>query len=570
MKILTRISNKFHLTQLELTSALIAIYLLTLRIYQFRQIPYGSPDDTFLAATSSSQGGLWKAALAQADSQGRFYQVIFTFLTQIPYRVIGHDFLWTVIGSQIVLFNVALYLAIQSILKQKIYAITAVILFNSLYDFRGGYNSISSFPLWFCFSLTLFLFSIRFVYLSHNSISRKSKHFARIIGVCACSFASLAYESLLFLPVLLIILDYIFWNELQSNYEIDQKVKRYLKIHKATLFFFATFFCSYAIGYITFRNSFPSSYPGVKISLASPSDILFTIIKMSFAGFNAPWYFTKIDLRYFMYENATRILFYALIFLLACIQIRKTKITKYNYYIQMLLLTTLALLPNALYGFTERYRGIAENNPLYLGALFSSPSIIFAILLTSRKILNTRPFLSNLFIVAGSSIFALAAVINNNNIADYSDQIRNRNITWNLVDKLTEINQRNLLQNKVVLSDLNSAINSHETYGYWQYYISSRIGKDIEVIDQADKYKIHSLILLRERESATYLLVLSSNPLTKDLILKRILSNDRRRSANVFFDKRQIYVTLYGDLNGIKITKQLNLKISDLNSLGFN
>ena len=52
------------------------LILLLYRIYEFRYIPFGSPDDTFMAARSMSPDGNFDAAFDQAKSQGRFYQFL--------------------------------------------------------------------------------------------------------------------------------------------------------------------------------------------------------------------------------------------------------------------------------------------------------------------------------------------------------------------------------------------------------------------------------------------------------------------------------------------------------------
>jgi hypothetical protein len=516
----------FHGRKIEITLLAFALFLVALRVYQIRFIPFGSPDDTAMAATSFTHGGLWPAALAQAESQGRFYQVIFTFLTQLPYHFINHNYLWSMIGLQVIALNFALYFSIKSILKERIFAISSLIFFNTLFDFRGGYNSINSFPFWFCFSLILFLFSIKLISLAHSNKSSRKIRFLRGSAYSLCLFASLAYESLLFFPLLLLVLDYRFWSEYRLIDFNKQNAVRFLKKQKVTISYILVFYLMYFICYISFRMSNPNNYPGVKISFSDPIVVILTVIRMTVAGFNSPWYFSQIDIPYFVKENLYEFCIFALVFGLISHQLQ-SRVKKSNLkLIPILVACVVALLPNSLYGLTERYREIAVTNPLYLGALFSAPAIIFILLNSMSLLLGKNGLLTHFFIFFGSLIFAMAATINNINIHNYGDQIRSRNITWAMVNELTNKPATVKFGEKLVVKDLNNAINTHESYGYWAYYISSRLNQKIDVGTSGIPENSYSTVTIIRKGELSYLLFFTFSPTSKVFTLSKILTND--------------------------------------------
>jgi len=464
----------------------IVFLLIGIRIFQIRFIPYGSPDDNGLAALSYIHGSLWDGALNQAQSQGRFYQIMYAFMTQLPYLILDHQFLWLVIAIQVVMFNIGLYFAFLSIFTTKVYALFSLVIFNSLFDFRWGYNSINAFPFWFCFSLTCFLFSIRFIYLSNADTSQKPRTFFRIFGISLCFVAALGYESLMFFPALLILLDFNFWKNQTIRAKLSVQFFEYVRYRKTTCISITSFFIVYSMAYLVFRNQNPSDYSGVKLSFSEPFQAIFTIFKMSLSGFNSPYYLREIDLGSFVLRNFLTILMSAIICAIFCFKIVARndfqKFSKYN----LMTACFLVFVPNVLYGFTQRYRELALVNPLYLGALFSAPAIIYLLIVGINYSLQTRKFVRVSLIVCMSLLFSLFSNINSQNISKYADEMRSRNVTWRLVDCLISLEPTVSDYSKVLAPDLDVAIGVPSTYRYWDYYFSKQLKKRVEFVDKIE------------------------------------------------------------------------------------
>ena len=191
-----------------------ALYSVTLaiiggRLYQLRGIPFGSPDDTFMAATAWVHGGITAAAVAQAESQGRFYQFIFTFLTQLPSNLLPVKLLWLVVAAQILLLAVSIYLGSKAVFENPRLRAITVMFFFLFYDFRGAYNSATSFPLWFSFCISSFLISIWLLHNNSKQEGEKYNLYMRLITLFLCFFSTLGYESFLYFPLIYLCIAYM-------------------------------------------------------------------------------------------------------------------------------------------------------------------------------------------------------------------------------------------------------------------------------------------------------------------------------------------------------------------------
>lgn len=258
--------------------------LVLYRIYQFRYIPFGSPDDTFMASRSMSLDGNLAAALDQAKSQGRFYQFFFMLFTMSVYEVIPHGFLWTVIAAQIAMFVISLYMSVSILYENKFIGILIATLFLMFYDFRGGYNNLTSFPLWFCFSFTMFLFSIVFLCKFRQSKNSQSNNLL-LVSYLLAMFASLAYESYLVFPLLLLSLDIQFSIlDSKGSSTFREKTISSLQDTKSRICSVVLFYVIYLSLYMGFRILYPSNYPGTQISLNSFGDPIKAILRLSFGG----------------------------------------------------------------------------------------------------------------------------------------------------------------------------------------------------------------------------------------------------------------------------------------------
>jgi hypothetical protein len=476
----------------------IVFLLIGIRIFQLRFIPYGSPDDNGLAALSYIHGSLWEGALNQAKSQGRFYQIPFAFMTQLPYLILEHQFLWFVIAIQVIIFNIGLYLAFLSIIPTKVYALFSLFAFNSLFDFRWGYNSINAFPFWFCFSLTCFLFSIRFIYLSNTYASQRSRAFFRYFAIFLCFIAAMGYESLLYFPFLLVLVDFIFWRNFYRPVTIPNEFFSYIRYRKGTCISVITFFAFYSSAYLIFRNQNPSDYSGVKFSFSEPQQTISTIFRMSLSGFNSPYYLAKIDLATLVFGNFFTLIIFALIYSAFCYRIiAQNNFQKFSR-TSFLIGCVLVFVPNILYGFTQRYRDLAQVNPLYLGALFSAPAIVYLFLIGVSYFLRTHKSVRIILIIIMSLFFSLFSNINNQNITKYGDEMRLRNPTWKLVDCLISLEPSVSTYRKVLAPDLDIAIGTPSTYKYWDYYFSKKLNVRVEFVNSVQTNNLFANIEIEE------------------------------------------------------------------------
>jgi len=324
------------------------------------------------------------------------------------------------------------------------------------------------------------------IYLSNTSKSYKLSLFFRISGLSLCFIAALGYESLLFFPALLILLDFGFWKNLPLRHKLPSRLFEYIRYRKATCISVASFFVLYSMAYLMFKNQNPSDYVGGKLSFSQPSQTISTIFRMSLSGFNSPYYLGEIDLRSLALGNFFTVVFSAFIYALFCYQIVAKN--DYHYFSKANLLfgCFLVFAPNVLYGFTQRYRELALVNPLYLGALFSAPAIIYLFLIAINYALQMRKLIRIVLVICMSVSFSLFSDINSKNISKYGDEMRSRNVTWRLVD--CAISSEPSLSNyrKVLAPDLNAAIGVPATYKYWDYYFSKQLKERIEFIDLVD------------------------------------------------------------------------------------
>ncbi len=471
--------RRTELKFLILTVAFLVLY----RVFQFRGIPFGSPDDTFMASQTMSDRSLLESALNQGKSQGRFYQILFMFLTMAPYKVFRVSETWFLGAFQLIFFIFCMYLFVSKMWKDSRIGLIAVCIFLSFYDFRGGYNSLTSFPFWFCFAFSLFLLSIALLVHSTQITTTKSGIF-RGLSWFLCFFSSLAYESYLVFPLILLMIDLrlipkanFVANEKKFPFNKQVLISRKSIIHKVCVFYITYLSC-----YVIFRYLFPSSYSGTQVSLESVSAFTSTLVKLSVAGFGS---FYKVTIIMEFKDSIQIILnspgkFLLLAILATTIIYRGSKIRAE--YGKTWIWFGCALLPNLLYAITSRYQEIAQVSPLYLGALLSSVPLCILILITMQKINNIKMNHKIIVFALVGALFAGVFMVNNSLISDYSEQRRAQGIGWKFADVL--IKDKNFLDLKItniVAPELNTLINTDPSYAYWTNYFSSRLNLDYVV-----------------------------------------------------------------------------------------
>lgn len=469
------------------------IIFLSYRLYQFRSIPFGSPDDTFMAAKAMSSNGNLDSALNQASSQGRFYQFFFMFSTLLVHEVVPHQFLWMTVSLQIVFFVIALKFCIDQISNDSRIGTLVALLFVTFYDFRGGYNNLTSFPLWFCFSFSLFLIAIgmqKYIYTSGRLTNGKFRH----IPLVLCLVASLAYESYLLFPLVFILIDLYFSLEVdKSNITLKGKLLKYLGSAKSRIITVLFFFSIYFILYFWFQKINPSNYPGTQVSFNSISLFTSTIARMSLAGFSS-FYLSIEDFNYLDLKShiisawpITPFLLGALLVIIYLIfRVRRSS----NHLSLLPILTLLSLIPNFLYAITSRYQLSAVSAPLYLGALLSSVPLLFGLVICLQLIRFLAFNLQFIVAVVLSIYLFNAAIINNQNIDFYTDERRSQNVAWQFANDFI-LDQKNLGSDtsEVVSPDLINIIQSHVTYRYWSEYFTRQLHSEYEILDSDSSIK---------------------------------------------------------------------------------
>lgn len=469
--------------------------LLCHRIYQLRFIPFGSPDDTFMASQAYSGKSLLSSALDQGTSQGRFYQPIFMLLTMIPYTLVRLEFLWLLIAFQVIFFSLSLIYFTWELWKDLRLSLVIVTTFLLFYDFRGGYNSLTSFPFWFSASFSLYLISLGLLIRSYL-VSEEKKRIYRIASWTICFFASLAYESYLIFPFLSLILDL----QLNSKVTLSSNSSRriafndLLKRKISSILAVGIFYVAYVSSYATFRFQFPTDYSGTQVTFNEPAKVLETALRLSAAGYGAfARTFSNFDLHEFFsilyMPAASTILFFILnltnvFFALTC----RTKVDRIGVW------CIAIFLPNLLYSLTERYQDISQVAPLYLGALLSTVaiSILFVKVLQSFVRVKKSGYLAYLLVI--SLVLTVVSVRNDTEIIDYVDNRRAQNVAWKFVDAYLSDNS---VKNEKLIwlsPDLDDLIQTHESYLFWKNYLSMRSNSRVDFFSSDENLKFQGYL----------------------------------------------------------------------------
>ena len=466
------------------------VAILIYRLYEFRYIPFGSPDDTFMAARAMAKEGNFYAAFDQAKSQGRFYQFFFMLFTMSVYEVIPHDQLWLVISLQIFLFAIALYFSISKLFRNRHLATLVTTLFLLFYDFRGSYNNLTSFPLWFCFSFSIFLLSIVCLSRTKDFDSGYAKAI-RLLSYILSFISSLAYESYLIFPLLLLILD-IRYSIMAScsNGITRQEMREAIRKTSPGIYLVLLFYFIYFSFYFGFRYLYPTEYPGTQISVISFIDPITTILRLSFSGFSSFYYsifqFKFTNLLEFItnspvaaaYSFLITAIVIQLIFITVRIRFERTS---------LIFLFALVLTPNFLLAITSRYQEISREAPLYLGALPSSvPLLILLVRLLQLGFLSTDRIRIFTFTVLAIFLFN-SAMVNDQNIKTYTEIRRTQNVAWDYANSFIQDQKRETIQERTIFSpDLINLIQSHVSYGYWTEYFSKSLNERFILTDSLD------------------------------------------------------------------------------------
>ena len=453
---------------------------LLLRIYQFREIPYGSPDDTFMASQAYSDNSLLSSAINQGQSQGRFYQVLFMFLTMSPYRVLEVRFLWILIAFQIIFFIFSLYWFTSKLWNDFRVGLIVSTLFLLFYDFRGGYNSLTSFPMWFSFAFSVYLISMGMLIESSRSLGKKAQ-VMHAVSWGLCFFSTIAYEAYLFFPLLFLALKFRInsteWTT--SAKSVFGVVSRACKLNKKSIYSVAIFYSSYLLCYLIFRLYFPSTYSGTQFSADKLDAALISLFKLTFAGIGS-FYETLFvlslnELVSLCISSIPHLVFFLLAITFTLTSAIRSKVGGIPAWFLML----CAFLPNALLAITKRYQEISQVAPLYLGGLLSSVSLIILCFKVVKKLLDFNSVVRVIALLILVPIFSIVSLVNNSDVTYYSDNRRSQNVAWTFAEAL--IDDPDFIHARitnVVSPDLIELIQTHVTYLYWDHYFSRKLNKE--------------------------------------------------------------------------------------------
>jgi hypothetical protein len=464
---------------------------------------YGSPDDFCTYAARFFQEGcgngtfidprsILEASISQAESQGRFYQIIFYSLTQIGY-VLNVDYLPFVIRTLTLIFLLySIYLLTRTLFNRNV-ASFAVISFVGIYSISGGYNALTGFPLWFLFGESCLVYSA-FLAAKFEKSTRLLRNI-RFLGLYSIIFilGIYSYEAIFFqLPGLF----FLFYLSGRYKDRVDFLQSR-ITIIIVSLIQIAI----YAFFYLTFLAAHSNSYEGTRISSAPFGQLVTSLWNLSFAHiYNSIYFFvTSRSLSMFLLLLFFSYLIYVSIF-------TKIKLSKLDYKSKVpstrsyLFLLVLSFLPNLPLILTARYRSWAMGNPMYLGSLYSAAiqSILLALFiafnLPKRKVLTRKISYS---IVA--VLFAATQVAN----LSYFNLAQDRQ--WVFKEVIVSLERENVSCIRCTFDT--SALDTFSgsgPYRFWSAYIYSNTG----IVSQS--YSSWGTPLV-QKSSVDYLFELNAN-----------------------------------------------------------
>lgn len=457
-------------------SMALAVWLLSL----LWGVPFTCPDDMAIAASSYLQGGIWQASQQITFQTGRFYQIVYFSLTQIPY--IFDSILYTIILRIVsaAIPIIAFFVFLTVIFKSRPIAFFGVAVLAALVEATSAYNSFHALPFWFNFAFGLMLFSFALFQVAEEKSSSKM----RLASFLVFFLAMLSYELFPLYGIGFLFL------ALANRHRAGDSLSFWRALSKkfAPL---AVIYVFYLALYVGFKQYVGVVYEGTVLAWDSPMRILRAIGIFSFGGFNFfEWLlidFTHLKLKH----SLPGLVFLAVGFAFTkyALDGRRTfRIT----WSQIAIFLPFVFLPNILYGFVERYRDWAEGSRIYLGNYYSAFALatIFALLVVkigqlvgqSGSRLSMLAF--RLVVPVLLTVVALGAIKKN---SDFFDIVRGYSSHWKIVDSLIERGKLSEVKDGDVIvlnSLLTFPVMSNESYPYWQVYIGKRLGRHFRTVHE--------------------------------------------------------------------------------------
>ena len=428
-------------------------------------------DDPFTAIDSYRSGGVFDAALGQAQGQGRFYWAIAFVFAQTPY-IISDTWYLSLIRISTNLLVILVFIKLLRSLWGRDFALFTTIIFLALFTaYKPHFNSFRDAPMDFALCWIVLLYSF---YLYNES--KKNDNLAPKLPFLLFFFSLLFYESILFYVPLYFVI-YMARNSIVFKFS-------YLK---SLLWDFRWLFFSvliYLSLYFIFRFFYPSSYEGNQgLDYPGLSRAVQTISNFSFWGLNFKLvYYLKTP--YFLTPFLLAFMFFVFVNIstLRICFIRIEPLSIRTLVIIPILIYS-AVAPNILYGFVDKYHSWSDAIPYYIGTYYSTFSmavlVSFVFVCVARFLFRFSFFKRNYVLLP---FFISVCVFANYNQAFYFFEKQKLLASkWTLIDELAS-NHLDVFGSGTALctETLFDKTDSFGIYDYWSYYFSRELGLKIE------------------------------------------------------------------------------------------
>lgn len=361
--------------------------------------------DGCMGASAPNEIGIWNAALNQASSQGRYYQIPFFALSQLIIR--SETYTYVVKFGTALALLIALYALAKEFFDLK-GARFATAFFAHTYSMSGSYNALTGFPGWFSFGTLCFLVSLRG--LVREAHGRKLKIRSKYVFVFSTCVAVLSYELMVPMYSFCLIAILIFTKSWTKKFKDIQST---FKISLYILFL-------HLIAYGLFRFHNPTTYEGFELNLTNVSGALRTLIVFSLGGIIGSIYsgLRDLDQLSIAFFGATIL---SIIFTRNSFYLARERQFARTYFKPLMFFGSLVLLPNFIFALTRRYQDWSINDSMYLGALISHIFLAFVIA-HLYQYLQSRGGLRKGILISSTALIVFLSSVGNLNYLNRSLQ----------------------------------------------------------------------------------------------------------------------------------------------------
>ena len=459
--------------QLAIYGCLIAA--IALLVSQMLGTGFTCDDDMFTATARLRWGGVWKASWTMATGHGRFYHLLVYPLAQLPYLWPGFAIptAFRILSTATVF--VAFYFAVRSLFGSAALAAFFSVIVAGLLTTTHMFNPVHALPLWFNFGMTVLLVAVLFF-----SEGLTSGSMARIRWSGAFFFlSSLFYETfvtyLLLFPIIALV------KKAGSGQGIRQQVASALRISTPIFVAFGVWLALF----LTFRKLFPPDYPGSKLVLGAPLEMLAPVLQFSRSGLNldAAW---RVD--WTLDRSAVAAALAGAAGLYLSLQVLRRTLPGHSLAAIAIVGILFALMPNVIFGLTPRYREWVRYDLYYLGsfyAAFSLACVVGAGLLAVHGLARGQ-LAARLLAGALAGLFGVATYANHLESSRFFGIHRANREQWTLLDEavahglLRDLGPRAVL---VAPQLMRMPLLSPYAYDYWSYYLTGALGRPLQVVE---------------------------------------------------------------------------------------